>query len=125
MDLQPLPTVSCYPAKLNQVVMNLIANAIQASHEGGTVTVRSRRNGDDTILIEVADQGTGIPQRIRDRIFDPFFTTKPPGEGTGLGLSISYGIVQDHGGRIDVQSEEGKGSTFTITLPVGKAEPNR
>jgi PAS domain S-box-containing protein len=117
MDLKPLPTVSCYPAKLNQVVMNLIANAIQASHEGGTVTVRSRRNGDDTIIIQVADQGTGIPQKIRDRIFDPFFTTKPPGEGTGLGLSISYGIVQDHGGQIEVDSEEGRGSTFTITLP--------
>jgi PAS domain S-box-containing protein len=121
MDLQPLPTISCYPAKLNQVVMNLIANAIQASHEGGKVTVRSRRNGDDTVVIEVADEGTGIPQRIRDRIFDPFFTTKPPGEGTGLGLSISYGIVQDHGGRIDVRSEEGKGSTFTITLPTHRA----
>jgi signal transduction histidine kinase len=121
MDLQPLPIVSCYPAKLNQVVMNLIANAIQASHEGGTVTVRSRHNGDNTVVIEVADQGTGIPQKIRERIFDPFFTTKPPGEGTGLGLSISYGIVHDHGGRIDVQSEEGKGATFTIMLPTNRA----
>ena len=101
--------------------MNLLANAIDASHEGGTVTVRSRTTTATAIVIEVIDQGTGIPRTIRDRIFDPFFTTKPPGEGTGLGLSISYGIVRDHGGRIDVQSEEGKGSTFTITLPTHRA----
>jgi PAS domain S-box-containing protein len=118
LDLGPLPTVTCYPAKVNQVVMNLLANAIQASHEGGKVTVRTRDDGDGHVAIQVIDAGTGIPARVRDRIFDPFFTTKPPGEGTGLGLSISYGIVQDHGGRIDVQSEEGKGTTFTVTLPV-------
>jgi PAS domain S-box-containing protein len=88
-------------------------------HEGGDVAVRSRR-ADGSIVIEVQDHGTGIPARVRDRIFDPFFTTKPPGEGTGLGLSISYGIVHDHGGRIDVASEEGKGSTFT-GYPPGKA----
>ncbi len=119
LALGTLPTLSCYPAKINQVVMNLLSNAIQASPEGSTVTVRSRVQG-TAILIEVADQGTGIPASIRDRIFDPFFTTKPPGEGTGLGLSISYGIVQDHGGQITVESEEGKGSTFAVVLPAAR-----
>jgi signal transduction histidine kinase len=120
LELAPaLPQVSCFPAKVNQVVMNLLSNAIQASKENGTVHVRTRRadtNG-DAVVIEVEDHGTGIPAKIRDRIFDPFFTTKPPGEGTGLGLSISYGIVHDHGGRIDVHSEEGQGTRFTVTLP--------
>jgi PAS domain S-box-containing protein len=122
MDLAPLPPASCYPAKINQVVMNLLANAVQASHEGGTVTVRTRlENG--RIRIDVADQGTGIPEHVRERIFDPFFTTKPPGEGTGLGLSISYGIIQDHGGQIEVETETGKGSTFTVTLPPKRPRP--
>jgi signal transduction histidine kinase len=94
------------------------------------VTVRSRDDGEGRVVVQVIDEGTGIPPKVRDRIFDPFFTTKPPGEGTGLGLSISYGIVQDHGGRIEVQSEEGKGTTFTVTLPVKRparreAEPSR
>jgi PAS domain S-box-containing protein len=126
LDLGRLPTVSCYPAKVNQVVMNLLSNAIQASPENTTVTVRTRANG-DSVIIQVADQGTGIPPHIRDRIFDPFFTTKPPGEGTGLGLSISYGIIQDHGGRIDLESEVGKGTTFTVSIPAmrtAKADGN-
>jgi PAS domain S-box-containing protein len=115
-ELGPLPTLTCHAAKLNQVVMNLLANAIDASHEGGKVTVRtSAQNG--SIQVAVADTGSGIDPAVRARIFDPFFTTKPIGEGTGLGLSISYGIVQDHGGRIDVDSTPGKGSTFTIVLP--------
>jgi PAS domain S-box-containing protein len=116
-DLGKLPTLTCHAAKLNQVVMNLVANAIDASHEGGTVTVKtSADNGQ--IRIAVQDAGHGIDPTIRQRIFDPFFTTKPVGEGTGLGLSISYGIVRDHGGRIDVNSTPGQGSTFTILLPV-------
>jgi PAS domain S-box-containing protein len=120
LDLGNLPQIACYPAKINQVVMNLLANAIQASPENSTVTVRSHADN-GAIVIDVIDHGSGIPAKIRDRIFDPFFTTKPPGEGTGLGLSISYGIVQDHDGRIDVQSEEGKGTTFTVRLPVRKS----
>jgi two-component system NtrC family sensor kinase len=120
MDLAPLPRFSCYPAKINQVVMNLLANAIQASHEGDTVAVRSSHDN-GAVRIQVADQGSGIPEHIRGRIFDPFFTTKPPGEGTGLGLSISYGIIQDHGGRIDLETETGKGSTFTVTLPLRRS----
>jgi PAS domain S-box-containing protein len=118
-DLTPLPPVTCYPAKVNQVVMNLVGNAIDASSEGGEVCVRSRLDGNSNmVVVEVEDRGCGIPETIKNRIFDPFFTTKPPGEGTGLGLSISYGIVRDHGGNIDVQSEVGKGTRFTIRLPV-------
>jgi PAS domain S-box-containing protein len=116
LDLGKLPSVVCYPAKINQVIMNLVGNAIDASPEGGTVTVRSRAEG-HMIRLDVIDQGSGIPPEIRDRIFEPFFTTKPVGIGTGLGLSISYGIVQDHGGTIEAFSEAGKGARFSVRLP--------
>ena len=115
-DLAPLPRLSCYSARINQVVMNLIANAIDACTEGGTVTVRTRAEGQG-VKVEVQDDGEGIDPAVRERIFDPFFTTKPVGVGTGLGLSISYGIVQDHGGTIEVESAPGRGSTFVVTLP--------
>jgi signal transduction histidine kinase len=117
MDLHPLPPVSCYPAKINQVVMNLVANAIDASPPDKTVTVRTGAC-DDGVRIEVVDQGTGIAPALRNKIFDPFFTTKPPGKGTGLGLSISYGIIRDHGGRIEIQSEQGAGSRFIVYIPL-------
>jgi two-component system, NtrC family, sensor kinase len=115
-DLGELPAMTCYGAKLNQVVMNLVMNAIDACPEGGTVTVRTRAE-EDGVRLDVIDTGTGIDPEIRERIFDPFFTTKPVGVGTGLGLSISYGIVQDHGGKIEVESSPGKGSRFTVRLP--------
>ena len=115
-DLGPLPAMTCFGAKLNQVVMNLVMNAIDACPEGGTVTVRTRAE-DDGVRLDVVDTGSGIPPEIRERIFDPFFTTKPVGVGTGLGLSISYGIVQDHGGKIEVDSTPGQGSRFTVRLP--------
>jgi two-component system, NtrC family, sensor kinase len=136
-DLAPLPPVNCYPAKVNQVVMNLVANAIDACDEGGKVTIRTRRGGDaggdgaagdgdaSTVHIEVIDNGKGMDAAVRDRIFDPFFTTKPPGEGTGLGLSISYGIVADHGGRIAVESSPGAGAQFVVTLPLRAAPAAR
>lgn len=117
MDLRPLPKVTCYPAKINQVVMNLLANAIDACNDHGRVKVHTEPV-DGKVLIEVEDNGSGIDPANLDRIFDPFFTTKPPGEGTGLGLSISYGIVQDHGGSIDLESAPGKGTTFKIQLPL-------
>ena len=99
--------------------MNLLTNAIDALPPGGQVTIRTRPSDDGkTVRIEVSDTGTGIDPAIRERIFDPFFTTKPLGQGTGLGLSISYGIIRDHGGRIEVESEMGKGTTFKVTLPV-------
>jgi PAS domain S-box-containing protein len=120
-DLAPLPPVTCNAAKINQVIMNLLTNAIDASDEGGTVTVRSRPEPGG-VRIEVCDNGCGIDPAVRDRIFDPFFTTKPVGQGTGLGLSISYGIVNDHGGSIEVDSAPGRGACFTVHLPLRRAE---
>ncbi len=116
-DLHPLPMVECFPAKLNQVVMNLLANAIDASPDGAEVRVASAPT-DTGVKIEIKDNGTGIPPDVKAKMFDPFFTTKPIGQGTGLGLSISYGIIHDHGGAIEVESEVGKGSLFTIRLPL-------
>jgi len=116
LELGQLPPVACYPAKINQVLMNLVANAIDAAPEGGHVTVRSAvENG--MVRLEVQDNGSGVPSHIRGRIFDPFFTTKPQGEGTGLGLSISYGIVRDHGGTIEVADAPGGGALFTVHIP--------
>jgi PAS domain S-box-containing protein len=118
-ELNPLPPVTCQPGKVNQVVMNLLANAIDACPNGGKVTVRTEAApAADGVLLSVSDTGTGIDPAVRDRIFDPFFTTKPVGQGTGLGLSISYGIVKAHGGMIAVESEPGRGATFTVRLPL-------
>jgi two-component system NtrC family sensor kinase len=123
-DLAVLPNVMCYAAKINQVVMNLVMNAIDACPEGGSVVVRTREEGDH-VCVDVIDSGCGIEPSIRERIFDPFFTTKPVGVGTGLGLSISYGIVQDHGGSIEVESTPGQGARFTIVLPTKLAAVRR
>ncbi|MBI5784429.1 MAG: histidine kinase [Rhodocyclales bacterium] len=112
-----LPPVECLPFQLNQVFLNLLVNAAQAIPERGTITLLTACDGDH-VSISVADTGTGMPPEVRDRIFDPFFTTKPVGKGTGLGLSVAYGIIEKHGGRIDVDTAPGKGTTFTIRLPV-------
>jgi two-component system NtrC family sensor kinase len=117
LDLAPLPDVTCYPARINQVVMNLVANAIYACAESGEVTVRTHVEPDG-VAIHVIDNGSGIAPEVMARIFDPFFTTKPVGQGTGLGLSISHQIVEDHGGRIEVQSTPGQGAHFTVHLPM-------
>ncbi len=117
LELEPLPKVTCRAARVNQVVMNFLSNAIDACVPGGKVTVRTGAE-DGHVRIDVIDNGHGINPLIRERIFDPFFTTKPIGKGTGLGLSISYGIVQDHGGTIEVDSTPGSGSRFTVRLPV-------
>ena len=112
-----LPEVSGDQNQLQQVLLNLALNACEAMPGGGTLTIRTAcREGQ--VLIEVADSGHGIRREHLDKIFDPFFTTKPAGRGTGLGLSVSYGIVQQHGGTLEVFSDEGKGSTFTVSLPV-------
>ncbi len=112
-----LPEVECVPSQLNQVFMNLLVNAAQAIPEKGTITIRTGAT-DGWAWVAVRDNGCGIPREILNRIFDPFYTTKPVGKGTGLGLSISYNIVTKHGGRIDVESEPGKGTTFRVWLPV-------
>ncbi len=116
-DYGDLPPVECHPGRLNQVFMNLLLNACQAISGEGEVLIRTRSEG-KTVSIEVEDDGEGVDPRHVDRIFEPFFTTKPVGKGTGLGLSISYAIVQQHGGTIEVDSEEGRGTRFLIRLPV-------
>jgi len=118
-----LPEVMCLPSELNQVFMNLLVNAAHAvNRERGTITIRTGCTGDDSVWVEVEDDGCGIPKENLTRIFDPFFTTKPVGKGTGLGLSLSYGIVQKHGGSLDVDSEPGRGTRFRMTLPVQRVE---
>jgi signal transduction histidine kinase len=118
-DLAPLPAVTCYPAKINQVVFNLLTNAIDACPPGGKVTVATRpaADGGGGAEVHVIDTGTGIAPEVLGKIFDPFFTTKPQGQGTGLGLSTSYGIVRAHGGRIDVESAVGRGTRFVVHIP--------
>jgi signal transduction histidine kinase len=111
-----LPRVACLPAQINQVVMNLLVNAAHAIVQRGTITVRTGFD-DAQVWIEVSDTGQGMPPAVQKRIFDPFYTTKPAGKGTGLGLSISYDIVAKHGGRIEVSSAPGAGSTFRVCLP--------
>ena len=113
-----LPEVYCLPSQLNQVFMNLLVNAAQAIEERGNITIRTGRQGDKEVWVEVADTGKGIPAENLNRVFEPFFTTKPVGQGTGLGLSLSYGIAVKHQGRIAVASEVGKGSTFRVTIPI-------
>ncbi len=112
-----LPSVSGDVGQLQQAVIALAANAIDAMPEGGTLTLRASRS-DSRVLVQVRDTGIGIPPENMTRIFDPFFTTKDVGRGTGLGLAVCYGILSDHGGRLDVRSSVGTGTTFTITLPV-------
>jgi len=121
-DFGLLPEVWCQPS-LNQVFLNIISNALQAMAGGGTLTLRTRETGGQAV-VEVSDTGCGIPVETQGRIFEPFFTTKPVGEGTGLGLSLAYGIVKKHGGRIEVDSRPGQGSTFRIVLPIKGATPN-
>ncbi|WAS98923.1 ATP-binding protein [Nannocystis punicea] len=102
--------------QLEQVLLNLLSNAVDAMPRGGRIRIRLDRE-DGRVVVEIADEGCGIPPEILDRIFDPFFSTKDIGKGTGLGLAISYGIIKDHGGDILVRSQPGQGTTFTIHLP--------
>ncbi len=107
---------ACYPARLGQVVLNLVTNALQATDADGAVTIETR-DEEAGVTIAVRDTGRGIASALLPRIFDPFFTTKPVGQGVGLGLSITYRIVEEHGGRIDVESREGVGTCFSVRLP--------
>jgi signal transduction histidine kinase len=114
-----LPRVTAYAGELNQVWTNLIDNAADALAEagGGTLTVHTRRDG-DMVVVEIEDDGPGIPPEVKPRIFDAFFTTKPPGSGTGLGLDITYGIVvHKHRGSIDFESHPGR-TVFRVELPI-------
>jgi PAS domain S-box-containing protein len=118
LELGPVPVVMGRPAELNEVITNLVLNAIDAMPKGGTLRIRTRLGDHRHALITVADTGMGMSEEVRKKVFDPFFTTKGE-EGTGLGLSVSHSIVERHGGDLKVDSRPGEGTTFTITLPIG------
>jgi PAS domain S-box-containing protein len=111
-----IPQIECLPQQLNQVFMNLLVNAAQAITTHGQIKIKTYQKGRN-IIIEISDTGAGIPRENITRIFEPFFTTKEVGKGTGLGLSVAYGIIQKHNGKIEVESEVNKGTTFRIILP--------
>jgi signal transduction histidine kinase len=113
--------IECYPSKLNQVVMNILTNSIQAIKEKGEIHIKTV-SSDTGVKISIKDNGRGMTPEVKKHIFEPFFTTKEVGKGTGLGLSISFGIIEQHNGDIDVISEPGKGTEFIITLPKTQAE---
>jgi signal transduction histidine kinase len=133
VDESTAPTMACVdPGQIQQVLTNLVVNAIQATNDGGKVTIgvtqerisspaQESTAAADYYCLCVSDTGTGIPDAVRSRLFEPFVTTKEVGQGTGLGLSIAYGIVQEHQGWIDVQSALGRGSQFRVYLPEGEA----
>ncbi len=117
--LGDVPSITCSPSQVNQVLLNILNNAAQAMDKPRRrITVTTRRAGGDAVAIDVEDNGRGIAADALPRIFDPFYTTKEVGKGTGLGLSIAYKIVSQHGGRIEVRSTEGEGTTVTVVLPV-------
>jgi signal transduction histidine kinase len=127
---ETIGNINIIPQDIGRVILNLITNAFYVvdekkkaprPHEGAvpyepTVSVSTKKVG-DKVLISVKDNGNGIPQKVLDKIFQPFFTTKPTGQGTGLGLSLSYDIVKAHGGELKVETKEGEGSTFIISIP--------
>jgi signal transduction histidine kinase len=121
-DMEPLPLISCYPTQIAQVFTNLLVNASQAIENQGQIRIRTRHQGGE-VIVAISDTGKGMTPETLSRLFNPFFTTKPRGQGTGLGLSISRDIIHRHGGRIEVDSTPGQGSTFTIYLPVANAIP--
>lgn len=130
-EYDDLPPVKCYAGQLNQVLMNLLVNAIDALEEHGSrngiseILIQTKRVNDDHIAIHIIDNGPGIPESIKERLFEPFFTTKPIGKGTGLGLSISYKIiVEQHGGKLFCDSTPGKGTQFTIEIPIHQKDSN-
>ncbi|MDB5047362.1 MAG: hypothetical protein JWO30_433 [Fibrobacteres bacterium] len=117
-----LPFLLCCPGQLNHALLNLITNAAQAISGQGEITVESRIE-EGKIRVAITDTGVGIPEENLPKLFTPFFTTRPVGKGVGLGLSLCHGIIKKHNGRIEVQSQPGKGSTFTIFLPLGSTAP--
>lgn len=119
LDLDPaLPIIQADPTQIQEVMVNLISNGLEAMPDGGDLMVRTRRGPANMITIEVEDTGVGIPEELLGKLFTPFFTTKAVGKGTGLGLAITYGIIKMHRGQINVRSQVGQGTTFTIHLPI-------
>ena len=122
--LSEIPLIECSPSQVNQVFLNLITNAAQATDDQtGEITVATSVVPNGQVRVDIGDNGHGIPENVMSKIFDPFFTTKDVGEGTGLGLSIAYKIVQEHGGRIEVKSKVGQGTVFSVFLPVKAVQP--
>ncbi len=117
------PLICGDPDQMSQVIINLVMNAVHAMPEGGTLSIALAPAGNEMVALSVRDTGHGIPPDVKDKIFDPFFTTKEFGKGTGLGLTVVKGIVEEHGGAIRVDSEPGKGTTFTIHLPAYATDP--
>jgi signal transduction histidine kinase len=113
-----------YAGKLQQVFTNLILNARDAMFDGGGITLRTKV-GEESVVVEVADTGSGIDPENLSKIYDPFFTTKGVGSGTGLGLAVTYGIVQEHSGTIEAASELGAGTTFRLEFPVAEKQTQR
>jgi two-component system, NtrC family, sensor kinase len=120
---ETLPEIFCDNAQVEQVLLALVMNAIDAMPHGGNLWITTRRHDDNQIELEVRDDGMGIPADVLPQLFEPFMTTKEVGKGVGLGLAISKGIVERHGGRIDLRSELGKGTTFTVILPLDARSP--
>jgi hypothetical protein len=118
---EDLPAVRGSESRLQQVFFNLVLNAKDAMPSGGWLTLRAYADG-DTVVAEVADTGHGIRREDVKRIYDPFFTTKGVGRGTGLGLAVSYGILQEHGGAVFVESTPGQGTTFQVALPAVRTQ---
>jgi two-component system NtrC family sensor kinase len=116
-----LPAVTGDANQLEQVLLNLSLNALEAMPNGGRLSIQTLAEG-DKVIIKVVDTGCGIKQEHLDEVFEPFFSTKPVGTGTGLGLSVSYGIIEQHGGTLEAESQEGQGTTMTITLPAAESE---
>lgn len=117
-----LPSLQCDPGQIEQVLLALMINAIDAMPRGGNLWLSTRAQDGSELCFEVRDDGSGIPYEILERIFEPFLTTKESGKGVGLGLAVSHNIIQRHHGRIDVQSEVGKGTTFTVSLPLASSD---
>jgi signal transduction histidine kinase len=120
---EDIPPVRGDSQQLNHLFMNIVLNAAQAMGGNGTLTISTKRGGNNQRAhIAIADTGPGIPQDVMPRIFEPFFTTKDEGEGTGIGLSLVYGIVENHGGNIRAVNREPTGTSFFIELPLSKPE---
>ena len=118
LELAPdLPEITCDPAQINQVLVNLVVNALQAMPKGGTLRIRTEA-GEDSVRFIVQDTGTGMTKEVLEKVFVPFFTTKEVGEGTGLGLPVVHGIVTSHGGSINIESQPGQGTRVEVQLPV-------
>ena len=122
-QFEPIPLVYCYASQINQVIMNILTNAVHAINGNGqiwisTQPIKASSTEVGRVQMTIQDNGIGMEPEVAEKIFEPFFTTKDVGQGTGLGLSISYGIIQNHGGTIQVKSTKGVGTEFIITIPV-------